>query len=161
MFSSSYSKNWVLNNNHKTYYCNGSLFHRLCQKSVSGLRWPKNLNFLRCIQVLDLCSNVVQTLMKETGYTLSVVYCFGEYSCIVDWNGFRSSTGLISGWNCFELNFFRNVSNWIPNWFYDERNDFAIFLIMHGRFAIIVSSTHICVFCSSALPCDVIEKYFR
>ena len=44
-----------------------------------------------------LCSNVVQTQMKETGYSSLSRHCVGEYSCISNWNELFSSVGQVLG----------------------------------------------------------------
>ena len=62
-------------------------------------------------------SNVVQTQVKEIGYTSLSPHCVGEYSCILNWNELFSSVGQVLGGSFFVLHFDGSVYYWIPKQF--------------------------------------------
>ena len=110
------------------------------QKCVSGLRRLEKI--WTCWDAYMCCtrwSNVVQTQMKEFGYTSLSPHFDGENKCILKWNDFFSSVGQVLGWNFFVLHFDGNVCYWIPKQFWPRLDWFWIFCWNIPHFVVIVS----------------------
>ena len=108
--------------------------------------------FVSCLRILEknwtrwdaymcwtLCSNVVQTQMKEIGYNSFSPHCVCKNSCILNWDELFSSVGQFLGWSYLVLHFYGNVCYWIPKLFWPRLDWFWLFCWNIPHFTVVLS----------------------
>ena len=100
-----------------------------CQKCASGLRRLEKIwTRWDAYMCWTLCSNVVQTQMREIGYNSFSPHCVCKNSCILNWDELFSSVGQFLGWSYLVLHFYGNVCYWIPKLFWPRLDWFGFFV---------------------------------
>ena len=104
--------------------------------------WPakleKNLNFWRCIHVIDLVPKYGSDINEGNFIQLLFYFlCIDGFSCIRYWNEFFSTVFQVLDWVFLVLHFDGNICNWIPKVIW-PRMDW--FWVLFGKWLLLLTS---------------------